>query len=125
MKDSIAEYQRWKQQGEALRAEAMSQLEYRYSELLTEAAQIAEEYRFDFGVGLKPPPGVTQFEYKVSNTKRTKPVPAAPSSSAVPPPTKKRMTAAPKKPDSANVGGPSVKDLNDNGLWSEDELRRV
>lgn len=51
MKDSIAEYQRWKQQGEALRAEAMSQLEYRYSELLTEAAQIAEEYRFDFGVG--------------------------------------------------------------------------
>ena len=45
MSDVINEYQKWKQQGEDLRVQARHAMEARFRELLTEAAQIAEEYR--------------------------------------------------------------------------------
>src|ERR1700682_6478545 len=60
----ISDYQKWKQQGKDLRVQAKQAMEVRFRELLTEAVEIAEEYRSDFGGPLKPPPGVTAFRYK-------------------------------------------------------------
>src|SRR5580692_19933 len=95
MSNIITEYQKWKQQGDDLRAQAKQAMESRFRELLIEAVQIAEEYRSDFGAPLKPPPGVTSFRYKASARpkprKAPKPAPAA--KSAGPPP------AAPAKPN--------------------------
>ena len=48
MADVISEYQKWKQQGDDLRLKAKQAMESRFRELLSEAAQIAEEYRADF-----------------------------------------------------------------------------
>lgn len=39
----IAEYQKWKQQGHALRAQAKQAMETRFRDLLNEAAQIAQD----------------------------------------------------------------------------------
>jgi hypothetical protein len=64
MSDVISEYQKWKKQGDDLRLEAKQAMESRFRELLTEAAQLAEEYRTDFGSVLKPPPTVSVFRYK-------------------------------------------------------------
>ena len=64
MSDVIADYQKWKQQGESLRTQARQAMETRFRTLLTEAAQIAEEYRADFGGALKPPAQITAFRYK-------------------------------------------------------------
>ena len=64
MSDVISEYQRWKQQGDDLRLKAKQAMESRFRELLSEAAQIAGEYRADFGAVLKPPSPVTGFRYK-------------------------------------------------------------
>ena len=66
MPDIINEYQKWKQQGEDLRVQAKHAMETRFRDLLSEAVQIAEEYRSDFGAALKPPPAVTAFRYKAS-----------------------------------------------------------
>jgi hypothetical protein len=133
MKDVISEYHRWKQQGEGLRTEAMRAMESRYRELLTEAIQIAEEYRADFGVALKPPAGVTTFEYKSGGAKKPKaatpaPAPAAPA----PPPAKadpklaaldKRLAAAKKKLEAAKASGAATKNLEDKIYEIEDEIR--
>ena len=61
--DAISEYQKWKQQGESLRAQAKQAMESRFRDLLIEAAQIAQEYQRDFGQSLKPPATITTFRY--------------------------------------------------------------
>jgi hypothetical protein len=131
MKDVISEYHRWKQQGEGLRAEAMRAMETRYRDLLTEAIQIAEEYRADFGVGLKLPAGVTQFEYKTAGGKKPKPpapapVPAPAAAAPADPklgPLEKRLAAAQKKLEAAKAAGTPTKNLEDKIYEIEDEIR--
>jgi hypothetical protein len=131
MKDVISEYHRWKQQGEGLRAEAMRAMETRYRDLLTEAIQIAEEYRADFGVGLKLPAGVIQFEYKSAGGKKPKapapaPVPAPAAAAPADPklgPLEKRLAAAQKKLEAAKASGTPTKNLEDKIYEIEDEIR--
>jgi hypothetical protein len=132
MKDVISEYHRWKQQGEGLRAEAMRAMETRYRDLLTEAIQIAEEYRADFGVGLKLPAGVTQFEYKAAGAKKPKaaaPTPPAPAPANAPAPDaklgplEKRLATAQKKLEAAKAAGAPTKNLEDKIYEIEDEIR--
>src|ERR1700686_2847700 len=72
MNDVITEYQKWKQQGEDLRVQAKQAMETRYRELLSEAVQIAEEYRADFGASLKPPSPITAFPYKAPAKSKAK-----------------------------------------------------
>ena len=43
MSDILSDYQKWKQQGKDLRAQAKQAMESRFCELLKEAVQIAEE----------------------------------------------------------------------------------
>lgn len=132
MKDVISEYHRWKQQGEGLRAEAMRAMETRYRDLLTEAIQIAEEYRADFGVGLKLPAGVTQFEYKAAGAKKPKAAPTTAPPAAAPPaaapdpklgPLEKRLAAAQKKLEAAKAAGAPTKNLEDKIYEIDDEIR--
>lgn len=128
MKDVIAEYQRWKQQGEGLRAEAMRAMETRYRDLLTEAIQIAEEYRADFGVALKLPAGVTSFDYKAGSGRKTKAASPAPTTAptapeAKPGPLEKRLATAQKKLESARAAGAPTKNLEDKVYEIEDEIR--
>src|SRR5947207_8162232 len=88
MSNAISEYQKWKQQGEDLRVQAKQAMEARFRELLLEAAQLAEEYRSDFGGQLKVPAGITAFRYKASAKARTKPAAkpkAAPKAAPAPP----------------------------------------
>ncbi len=100
MGDSITEYQKWKQQGETLRAQAKQAMEARFRDLLTEAVTIAEEYRSDFGAPLKPPPAVTAFRYKPSHkAKARKPVKAATPAKPARAPEPPRVEAKPQKPD--------------------------
>src|ERR1700761_1971389 len=82
MGDIITEYQKWKQQGEDLRAQAKHAMESRFRELLAEAGAISEEYRADFGGPLKPPARVTAFRYKASGHKSKKA--AKPKTAAAP-----------------------------------------
>ena len=84
MADVISEYQKWKQQGENLRVQAKQAMEARFRELLTEAVAIAEEYRADFGVALKPPATVTAFRYKASGKSKAKKAAAKQPSTKVP-----------------------------------------
>ena len=72
MNDVISQYQNWKQQGHELRVKAKQAMETRFRELLSEAVQLAEEYRADFGATLKPQSPVTAFRYKASKTKAKK-----------------------------------------------------
>ena len=132
MTDVISEYQRWKQQGEDLRLKAKQAMESRFRELLSEAAQIAELYRADFGGVLKPPPAVTAFRYKPSTKSRTKKVAkpkAAPTAPAPAPPSKKvvglqkRLATAKKKLDDAKAGGQATRPFEDKIYEIEDELR--
>jgi hypothetical protein len=44
----------------------------RFREILSEAVQIAQEYRADFGGVLKPPSPITAFRYKPSSKSKTK-----------------------------------------------------
>src|SRR5580693_7842843 len=69
MDSAIAEYQKWKQQGHSLRTQAKRAMEARFRDLLTEAAQVAQEYQNDFGVALKPPPSITAFRFKSATGK--------------------------------------------------------
>jgi len=133
MKDVISEYHRWKQQGEGLRAEAMRAMETRYRDLLTEAIQIAEEYRADFGVGLKLPAGVTQFEYKSTGAKKPKSAAPAPPTASTPVsapapdpklgPLEKRLATAQKKLEAAKAAGAPTKNLEDKIYEIDDEIR--
>src|SRR3954468_18961635 len=84
MSDVISDYQKWKQQGEDLRVQAKQAMEARFRTLLTEAAQISEEYRADFGAQLKPPVQITAFRNK-TGVKSKKPAAKKAAPTAAPP----------------------------------------
>jgi hypothetical protein len=141
MPDIINEYQKWKQQGEDLRVQAKHAMESRFRDLLSEAVQIADEYRADFGAVLKPPPAVTAFRYKATaKLKAKKPAgkakpPAAAERAATkpdPPAAKpnpkvsalqKRLATAKKKLEDAKAGGATTRPYEDKVYEIEDELR--
>jgi hypothetical protein len=134
MSDVIADYQKWKQQGDSLRTQARQAMEARFRTLLTEAAQIAEEYRSDFGAQLKPPAQITAFRYK--NGAKPKKVAGKKAAAAQPPPPapaapsnpkvaalQKRIAAARKKLDDAKSAGNPTRPIEDKIYELEDELR--
>jgi hypothetical protein len=140
MSDVIKEYQKWKQQGEDLRVQARQAMETRYRELLSEAVQIAEEYRADFGAPLKPPSPITAFRYKASaKFKAKKPAvkgsteknlrggPQAAPLAAKPNPKigglQKRLATAKKKLDEAKASGKPTQPFEDRIYEIEDALR--
>jgi len=138
MSDPIAEYLQWKKQGGDLRAKAKHAIEMRFRELLAEAAQLAEEYRSDFGVTLAPPASVTSFKFKAGGKKPIKkPAPAVvdakpPAAAPKPPATRpdpkvanleKQLSAARKKLDAAKAKGAGTKNLEDRVYELEDGLR--
>jgi hypothetical protein len=141
MPDIINEYQKWKQQGEDLRVQAKHAMESRFRDLLSEAVQIADEYRADFGAVLKPPPAVTAFRYKATaKLKAKKPAgKAKPPTAAERPATKpeppaakpnpkvsalqKRLATAKKKLEDAKAGGATTRPYEDKVYEIEDELR--
>ncbi|HEX3743492.1 MAG TPA: hypothetical protein VHW09_06170 [Bryobacteraceae bacterium] len=143
MADVISDYQKWKQQGENLRTQAKQAMEARYRELLVEAVSIAEEYRVDFGAGLKPPPAVTAFRFKASAKGKAKkaakpagekvPAAKAPAGKAEAKPEakpdpkvaalQKQLAAARKKLDDAKAANSPTRKLEDRIYEIEDELR--
>jgi hypothetical protein len=120
--DPISEYQKWKQQGESLRAHAKQAMESKFRELLSEAAAIAQEYHRDFGTSLKPPATITAFRYKAAGQKAAKKV-----AKAAPDPKitglEKRRVLIQKKLDAAKLAGKPTKNLEDKLYEVEDELR--
>lgn len=124
MSDPIADYLQWKKQGGDLRAKAKQAIEARFRELLTEAAQLAAEYRADFGVGLTPPASVTSFKFKAGTKKTVKkpPLPAPPPDPKVLA-LQKQLAAARKKVDAAKAKGAGTKNLEDRVYELEDGLR--
>jgi len=136
MDNVISEYQKWKQQGEQLRAQARQAMESRFRELLAEAVRIAQEYHADFGAPLKPPPPVTTFRFKATARPKTKkagkraspPVPAKVETPPAKPDPKvlaleKRLAAARKKLASAQGAGAATKNLEDKVYEIEDDIR--
>lgn len=130
MDNVIAEYQKWKQQGESLRTQAKQAMEARFRDLLVEAARIAQEYSRDFGGVLKPPPPVTTFRFKASGAKKTKALPAKaapPKLAAAPNPKlaalEKRLAQARAKLEAAKSGGKATKNFEDRIYEIEDEIR--
>ncbi len=136
MENVITEYQKWKRQGEQLRAQAKQAMETRFHELLLEAAQIAQEYHRDFSATLKPPASITAFRYKVpAGRKGKKGARPAMSKPAEPPAEKaaapnpqvtallKRRAAIVKKIEVAKAAGKSTKNLDDRMYEVEDELK--
>jgi hypothetical protein len=141
MSDIITDYQKWKRQGEDLRVQAKQAMEGRFRELLSEAVQIAHEYRADFGAILKPPAPITAFRYKASAkskakkmTTKQKPVlkndrgtAAAMPAAAKPNPKvtglQKRLSTAKKKLDAAKGAGKPTQLFEDRIYEIEDELR--
>jgi hypothetical protein len=136
MGDVISDYRRWKQQAEDLRAKAKQAMESRFRELLSEAIGIAEEYRADFGVALKPPPAVTAFRYK-AGTKRQGKSRAKAKAARVEPKAeqpapkpdlkvarlRKRLETVKKKLETAKAAGAPTKNLEDKVYEIEDDLR--
>ena len=137
MSDIISQYQKWKEQGESLRGQAKQAMESRFHELLAEAVRIAEEYRADFGMPLKPASPVTAFRYKPSAKPRAKkkavkqkppaepppePIPAKPDSSKVAG-LQKRLAAAKAKLDAAKTAGKPTRSFEDRIYEIEDEPR--
>ena len=144
MPDVINEYQKWKQQGEDLRVQAKQAMESRFRDLLSEAVQIAEEYRTDFGAALKPPPSVTAFRFKASAKPKAKKAPGKAKPAVVPPKAaaaapkpeppaakpnprvaglQKRLATAKKKLEDAKAGGATTRPYEDKVYEIEDELR--
>ncbi len=132
MSDVLSDYQKWKQQGESLRAQARQAMESRFRELLVEAVRIAGEYRQDFGVALKVPLPVTAFRYKGSvKGKAGKPAKAKTERAEPPAPKpdpkiarlQKRLAATRKKLDGAKSAGGPTRVLEDRVYEIEDELR--
>jgi hypothetical protein len=130
--DAISEYQKWKQQGESLRAQAKQAMETRFRDLLLEAAQIAQEYHRDFSMALKPPAAITAFRYKTgSGPKTKKTAKAAPAKRDAPPAApdpkvvalQKRRPALQKKLEAAKGAGKPTKNFEDQLYEIEDELR--
>lgn len=140
MSDVISEYQKWKQQGDDLRLKAKQAMESRFRELLTEAVQIAGEYREDFGSVLKPPTSVTSFRYKALVKAKGKKAEKAKSGAkaergepkAEAPPQKPsrkiagmqtRLETAKRKLEEAKAAGKPTRVLDDKIYELEDELR--
>ena len=134
MSDPIVDYLEWKKQGGELRARAKQAIEVRFRELLTEAAQLAEAYKEDFGVSLAPPSSVTVFKFKVGAKKPVKKVaPAAAVAVPVKAPAvavdpkivalEKQLAGARKKLEAAQAKGASTKNLEDRIYELEDDLR--
>jgi hypothetical protein len=137
MTDVISDYQKWKQQGETLRGQAKQAMESRFRELLSQAVQIAEEYRADFGVPLKPTAPVTTFRYKPSakakarkvgkkvTVKPPEPRPEQPAAKPDPKVTQlqKRLATAKTKFEAAKAAGKPTRNLEDRIYEIEDELR--
>jgi hypothetical protein len=141
MNDVINEYQKWKQQGEDLRIQAKTAMETRFRDLLSEAVNIAEMYKADFGAPLKPPAAVTAFRFKPSAKPKAKkaapgkgkPVVAAAAPAKAEPPAakpnpkvaslQKRLVTARKKLDDAKAAGTPTRVLEDKIYEIEDELR--
>jgi hypothetical protein len=131
MSDPISEYQRWKQQGQGLRANAKQAIEQRFRDLLTEAIHLAEEYKADFGKSLTPPPAVTVFRYK-AGAKRPAAKKGAAAAPKPAPPAKldpkiaaltKRLAGAKAKLEAAKAAGTPTKNLEDKVYELEDDLR--
>jgi hypothetical protein len=140
MSDVISEYQKWKQQGDDLRLKAKQAMESRFRELLSEAAQIAGEYRADFGAILKPPSPVTAFRYKAhaktKSKKAGKPKSAGkvvraesqtgPASQKLNPKIgglQKRLATGKRKLEEAKAAGKATRPLEDQIYEIEDALR--
>jgi hypothetical protein len=137
MSDVITDYQKWKQQGEGLRVQARQAMEARFRTLLTEAAQLAEEYKADFGAQLKPPAQITAFRYKNGAKPKKaagKPGKAEKAAAPAPPPVaappspkvaalQKRIAVARKKFDDAKAAGSPTRPIEDKIYELEDELR--
>ena len=138
--DVILEYRKWKQQGEELRSQAKKAMESRFYDALIEAVQIAQEYRADFGVALKPPSPISAFRYKSNvkpksrkdaksngEAKAADAAARAPQPSAKPDPKtaglQKRLEAAKKKLEAARSSGAPTRTLEDRVYEIEDELR--
>ena len=126
MDNVISEYQKWKQQGDSLRAQAKQAMESRFRDLLLEAARIAQEYHTDFGSSLKPPPAVTAFRYKTGASKgKKKPAPVAKAPSADPKivALEKRLAQTRDKIETAKAAGKPTRNLEDRVYEIEDALR--
>jgi hypothetical protein len=126
--DPIADYQKWKQQGESLRAQAKHAMETRFRDLLVEAAGIAQEYQRDFGATLKPPAAITSFRYKRAGAPKVKKVAkAAKAAPAAPDPKiaalEKQRAQLQKRIEAAKAAGKATKNLDDKLYEVEDELR--
>jgi hypothetical protein len=130
--DPISEYQKWKQQGESLRAQAKQAMETRFRELLSEAAGIAQEYQRDFGASLKPPATITAFRYKRvaghksaghKSKKAAVPPPKAPAPDPKITGLERRRMQIQKKLEAAKGAGKPTKNLEDKLYEVEDELR--
>lgn len=138
--DVISEYQQWKQQGEELRAQAKQAMESRFYDVMIEAVQIAQEYRVDFGVVLKPPSPVTAFRYKMAakpkprkGVKTKEQAKTAPAETGASQPAakadrktaglQKRLETAKKKLGAARAAGSPTRSLEDRVYEIEDELR--
>ena len=131
MDNVIAEYQKWKQQGQTLRTHAKQAMEARFRDLLTEAAQVAQEYQHDFGVALKPPPSITAFRYKTAagkpqaKTNKAEPALAEPQKTVNPKiaPLEKRLAQAREKLEVAKTAGKPTRNLEDKIYEIEDAIR--
>ena len=135
MNDVITDYQKWKQQGENLRVQAKHAMETQFRELLTEAVQIAEMYRADFGAALKPPVQITAFRYKAAakaKGKKVAPKAPAPAPKVEAPVSKpdpkvvalqKKLATAKKKLDDAKTSGSATRVFEDKIYEIEDALR--
>jgi hypothetical protein len=128
MDNVIEEYQKWKQQGESLRAQARQAMETRFRDLLTEAARISQEYQRDFGAGLKPPPHITAFRVKAGPGKAVKKAKAADAVRPAEPNPKvialeKRLAQVRAKLDAAKTAGKPTKNMEDRIYEIEDEIR--
>ena len=135
MSDVISDYQKWKQQGDTLRAQARQAMQTRFRDLLHEAMHIAEEYRADFGAPLKVAAPIAAFRYKAPAKGKGKPKPAAKAKPAPPArvePVKpsapvlgmqKRLAAAQRKLNEAKAAGKPTRVFEDKIYEIEDELR--
>jgi hypothetical protein len=136
MADVISDYQKWKQQGENLKAQAKQAMESRFRELLSEAVSLAEEYRVDFGVPLKPPPPVTAFRYKPSGRAKAKKAGKQAPVKATPPAEpniqksdpkiarlERKLANARQKLEDTKAAGKPTRPIEDRIYEIEDELR--
>ncbi len=126
--DPISEYQKWKQQGESLRAQAKQAMESRFRELLSEAAGIAQEYQRDFGGTLKPPAAITAFRYKKASAgqkakKVARPAPPVVARDPKIVALERQRAQIRKKLDAAKLAGKPTKNLEDKLYEVEDELK--